>query len=250
MTIESENDLKGLKRIGRVVGLALQEMARQVRPGMTTAELDEIARRLLARAGARSAPMLVYGFPGVACISLNDEAAHGIPGPRVIRPGDLVNIDLSAELDGFFADSAVTVLAPPVDPLKRRLCGCARSALRRGIDAAVAGAPISAIGAACEAEARRCGFNIIRDLPGHGVGRGLHEAPTVPGFYAPGASQPLAEGLVITVEPFLTTGATRVVEQPNGWTLKTRDGSLSAQYEHTIVITRGAPLIITAVDKI
>lgn len=248
MTIENEKDLAGLKKIGRIVALTLREMQTQVKAGMTTAELDAIGGRFLAKHGARSAPFITYGFPGATCISLNHEAAHGIPGERVIRGGDLVNIDVSAEVGGYFADASVTVLIPPVDPVKGRLCDCPRRARRKAIAAARAGQPLNVIGKTIEATARQCGYQVIRDLPGHGVGRGLHENPTVPGFYIPSASQRLREGLVITVEPFLSTGANHVVESGNGWTLETADGSLSAQYEHTIVITRGHPLVITALQ--
>jgi methionyl aminopeptidase len=247
MTVESKVDLEGLKHIGRIIGLAIKEMSKQVKPGMTTANLDEIGKEFLARFGARSAPMLEYNFPGVACISLNDEAAHGIPGERKIQPGDLVNIDLSAELDGYYADSAVTVAIPPVSPVKKKLCACSQAAMYKGIAAARAGQPLHAIGRAIQGEALRCGFSIIQDLPGHGVGRSLHEEPTVWPFFSPFAKEPLVEGLVITVEPFLTTGARRVYEAADGWTLKTSDGSLSAQYEHTIVITHGHAQVITAV---
>ena len=245
MTIENEKDLAGLKKIGRIVALTLLEMQEQVRVRMTTAELDEIGGRCLRKHGARSAPFLTYGFPGTTCISLNNEAAHGVPGKRVIRPGDLVNIDVSAELGGYFADASTTVLVPPIDPLKQKLCECTRTARRKAIASARAGRPLNIIGKTIEAQARRCGFRVIRDLPGHGVGRDLHEEPTVQGFYIPSINQQLTDGLVITIEPFLSTGAQRVVESGNGWTLETPDGSLSAQYEHTIVVTRGHPLIVT-----
>lgn len=247
MSVESEKDWEGLKRVGKVVALTLREMKKQVRPGMTTAEVDEIGNRLLSGYGARSAPRLVYNFPGTTCISLNDEAAHGIPGDRVIRQGDLVNIDVSAELDGYFADTAATIPVPPISPLQWKLCQCAQRALRKAIAAARAGRPIHVIGKTAETTAQRCGFRVIWDLPGHGVGRSIHEEPTVPGFYALWANQPLTEGLVITVEPFLSTGANQVVTAEDGWTLKTLDGSLCVQYEHTIVITRGQPIIVTAV---
>ena len=246
MTVENENDLAGLKKIGRIVALTLREMQTQIKAGMTTAELDNIGGRYLAKHGARSAPFITYGFPGATCISLNNEAAHGIPGERVIRHGDLVNIDVSAELGGYFADASTTVLIPPVEPLKQRLCDCTRRARQRAIASARAGQPLSIIGKNIEATARQCGYQVIRDLPGHGVGRGLHENPTVPGFYIRSAGQRLTEGLVITVEPFFSTGANHVVESGNGWTLETADGSLSAQYEHTIVITRGYPLVMTS----
>ena len=245
MTVENEEDLAGLKKIGRIIALTLQEMRERVRAGMTTAELDDIGGRYLKRYAARSAPFLTYGFPGTTCISLNNEAAHGVPGNRVIREGDLVNIDVSAELDGYYADASTTVLVPPIEPLKQKLCDCTRAARRKAIASARAGRPLNIIGKTIEAEARRCGFQVIRDLPGHGVGRGLHEEPTVPGFYIPSANRRLTEGLVITIEPFLSTGAAHIVEGGNGWTLETVDGSLSAQFEHTIVVTRGRPLVVT-----
>ncbi len=247
MSIESESDLLGLMRIGRIVGLTLQHMRERVRAGMTTAELDAIGAEFLQQNGARSAPIITYNFPGFTCISINDEAAHGIPGERVIQEGDLVNIDVSAELDGFYADTGATVPIPPVAPLQEKLCSFGQSALKQGINAAQAGRPIYEIGRAIESEARRGGFTTIRDLPGHGVGRHLHEPPSVPAFYTRQASERLTDGLVITIEPFVSTGARRIVQMDDGWTLKTPDGSLIAQYEHTVVITRGRPILVTTV---
>lgn len=247
MTVESESDLEGLRRIGRIVAEALKEMKKSVRAGITTAELDEIGRAALERSGARSAPQLVYRFPGATCISINDEAAHGIPGERAVRPGDLVNLDVSAELDGYYADAAVMVVVQPAAKRAQKLARCAQEALHRAISAARAGAPVNAIGQAIEQQARRCGFATLHDLGGHGVGRGLHEQPhDVSSFYNRLDRRRLTEGLVLTVEPFLTTGADHVVTQPDGWTLKTADGGLSAQFEHTIVITRARPIVITA----
>jgi methionyl aminopeptidase len=247
MSIESDQDLVKLKAIGRIVALALREMKTRVRPGITTAELDEVGQRFLEKHGARSAPTLAYNFPGATCISINNEAAHGIPGERVIRKGDLVNIDVSAELDGYFADTGASIPVPPAKPLHQKLCNCTRRALKKAMAAAQAGRPLNEIGKAVESTARRCGFSVIRNLPGHGVGRSIHEDPSVPCVYSPRANQRLTPGLVITIEPFLATGAEQVVEDPDGWTLKTSDGSLVAQYEHTIVITQGRPIIITAV---
>lgn len=246
MSIESEKDLTALKRIGRIVALVLSEMRQRLQPGMTTAELDAIGQAVLDRHGARSAPQLVYSFPAATCISLNDEAAHGVPGDRIIRAGDLVNLDVSAELDGYFADAALTIVVPPISTLKHNLCHWAQRAQRQAIAAAQAGRPINVIGQAAERSARQGGFKIISELTGHGVGRHIHEEPSIPSFNAPWARQHLTEGLVITVEPFLSTGAKHVVTDANGWTLKTPDGSLSAQYEHTIVVTRGRPIIVTA----
>ncbi len=249
MTIESEFDLEGLKKAGRVVALTLQEMLKHVEPGITTAELDAIGAEMLARYGARSAPQVMYDFPGATCICLNTEAAHGIPGDRPIQPGDLVNVDVSAELDGFYGDTAATVLVPPIPAIKQRLVDAARHARGRAIAAARAGRPLNVIGRTVEESARRDGFEVIHDLPGHGVGHLLHEEPTVLNFATRDPGPRLTPGLVITVEPFLTTGARHVAEGPDGWTLSTVDGSLSAQFEHTIVVTRGKPIILTAMSN-
>lgn len=248
MSIETSKDLLSLMKIGRIVGLTLQRMQASVRAGMTTAELDAIGAEFLAQHWARPAPRLVYNFPGVTCISINDEAAHGIPGDRVIHEGDLVNIDVSAELDGYFADTGATVPIPPVPPLKQQLCVGTQAALKSAINAAKAGRPLNAIGKAVESEARRRGFTILRDMCGHGVGRGLHEAPrAVPMYDEPRLKTRLTEGLVITIEPFLSNGAHRTVASKDGWTIRTPNGQLSAQYEHTIVIMKDSPLLVTAV---
>lgn len=246
MTIDSPADLAGLKKIGRIVALAIQRMKENVRPGITTAELDAVGKTALDEFGARSAPQLVYNFPGVTCISVNDEAAHGIPGQRVIQAGDLVNLDVSAELGGYFADAAVTVEVPPVDTRRHNLVHCAQRALQQAIAVARAGQPINGIGRAIEEEALRSGFTTLHDLGGHGVGRGIHEDPhNIACYYNPNDRRMLFEGTVLTIEPFITTGAQRIFTAPNRWTLKTTDGSLSAQFEHTLVITRGKPVVIT-----
>jgi methionyl aminopeptidase len=248
MTIETEEDFQGLQRVGRIVGLTLQKMGRELRPGMTTLELDEIGAQLMARHGARSAPRMTYDFPGSTCISINEEVAHGIPGERVIAPGDVVNIDVSAELDGYVADTGGTFLVAPATPEKLRLCHAARLALRYGMAQAVAGKPINGIGRAVQRVARQKGFRVIRNLGSHGVGRQLHEEPRfIAGYFDPGDRRLLWDGLVITVEPFLATRTDLVEEDGNGWTLKGPRGCLAAQYEHTLVITRGQPVAVTAV---
>ncbi|RPJ36453.1 MAG: type I methionyl aminopeptidase [Chloroflexi bacterium] len=246
MTIDSPDDIVRLKRIGRIVALTLKEMQENVRPGITTAELDEIGAAVLKQHGARSAPQLAYNFPGATCISINDEAAHGIPGSRQVQPGDLVNLDVSAELDEVYADAALTIPVLPVDTQRHNLVLCSQRALKKAIHAARAGQPINVIGRAVENEARGCGFTTIMDLGGHGVGRKIHEEPhNVANYDNPNDHRLLTEGMVLTIEPFITTGARRVYTAADGWTLKTSDGSLSAQCEHTLVITRGKPIIIT-----
>lgn len=248
MTIDSPQDLVGLKRIGRIVGLALKVMKEQVKPGITTAELDALGAALLEQYGARSAPILVYQFPGTTCISVNNEAAHGIPGDRALKAGDLVNLDVSAELDGYFADAAVTVAVTPVDSIRHNLVLCAQRALNKAMATARAGQPLNTIGRAIEEQANGSGFSTLHDLGGHGVGRSIHEDPhNIACYYNPGDQRILKEGMVLTIEPFVTTGAQSVFTDSNNWTLKTSDGSLSAQFEHTLVITKSKPLVLTAI---
>jgi methionyl aminopeptidase len=246
MTVSSQADLTGLKRVGRLVALTLREMQEAARPGMTTAELDAVGAAFLQERGARSAPQLAYGFPGFTCISVNEEIVHGVPGPRALRPGDVVKIDVTAELDGYVADAAVTVLLPPAALEARRLRRCARAAFRRALDAARAGHALAEIGRAVEGEVRRHGFAVLRELTGHGVGRAIHEQPSVPNFYSAATRGRLGEGLVLAVEPIIAARPARVVEEPDGWTLRTHDRCLAAHHEHTVVITRGAPLVVTA----
>jgi methionyl aminopeptidase len=246
MSIDSDKDLEGLRRIGRIVRLALEAMKKRVGAGITTGELDEIGAEVLARHGARSAPRLVYDFPRSICISVNDEAVHGIPGDRVLAPGDLVKLDTTAEKDGYMADAAITVAVTPSAAPARRLAACAQAAFFQAMKAARAGNRVNDIGRAVEAEVKRHGFSVLRDLSGHGIGRSIHEEPSVPNYYDPYSRQILTEGLVLAVEPIIAAGARRTVTDRDGWTVRTSDGSLAAHFEHTIVITRGRPMLLTA----
>jgi methionyl aminopeptidase len=248
MTIDGDDDLAGLARAGRAVAEARDAMLAAVAPGVTTAELDAVGRAVLRAHGARSAPQLAVGFPAATCVSVNDEAAHGIPSPtRVLHAGDLVNVDVSAELEGYWADTGASAGVGSVSPAAARLVAATREAQRDAMTAARAGRPLRQIGRAVQRCARRRGFTVIANLAGHGVGGFLHEPPSVPSVEDPGDDTVLWEGLVLAVEPFLSTGATAAVTDPaDGWTLRTTDGSLSAQFEHTIVVTRGRPLVLTA----
>lgn len=247
MTIETQRDIDGLRRVGRVVAAVLREMLDTIEAGMTTAELDRGGRALLARHGARSAPEVAYNFPGATCISVNEEVAHGIPGPRVIRPGDLVNIDVSAELDGYYADTGGTRVVPPSTPTKDRLCHATKLALQEAVAEARAGNKMNRIGKAVQRVAKLHQFKIIKNLAGHGVGRSLHEEPeSIVGYYEPRDTRELREGMVIAIEPFLSTKTTLVEEAEDGWTLVGSPENLSAQYEHTLIVTRGEPIIVTA----
>lgn len=246
MTIENRADVEALLRVGAVVARARDAMGARVAPGVTTAELDAIGRGILDEHGARSAPELAYGFPAATCISVNDELAHGIPSEeRVLRQGDLVNIDVSAELDGYWADTGASFAVGTVSRKSAGLLWATRQALREAMAEARDGRPIRNIGRAVERRARSSGFHVVRDLCGHGVGRHIHEAPSVPNVARRGDGTRLWEGLVIAIEPFLTTGARTVTEAGDGWTLRTPDGSRGAQYEHTLIVTRGEPIVVT-----
>jgi methionyl aminopeptidase len=246
MSIESPADLTGLRAAGQVVGLTLDALEQRVRPGVTTAELDAVAAKLFAAHGARSAPAIVYGFPGTVLISINDEIVHGVPGSRRIRAGDLVKLDVTAEKDGYVADAARTIVVPPASDRVRRLAQCARAAFEAALPVARAGIRLNEIGRAVEREVRRRGFTVVRGLTGHGVGRTIHELPNVPNEYDPRLTAVLTDGLVLTIEPLISAGSREHEQAADGWTIRTRDRSWSAHHEHTIAITRGAPVILTA----
>jgi len=246
MSITGEQDIEGLKRAGIAVAAARDAMGAHVAPGVTTADLDAIGKEILGRHGARSAPQLAYGFPGTTCISVNDKLAHGIPSPHVLlRAGDLVNIDVSAELNGYWADTGASFPVGVVSAQSSALLSATRQALEDAMAQARAGTPVRTIGRAVERRAKRCGFRVLRNLCGHGVGRFIHEDPSIPNTFNRHDRTLLSEGLVITIEPFLTTGATVAVEDSDGWTLRSPDGSWGAQFEHTLIITRGQPIVVT-----
>src|SRR5579859_4010386 len=226
MSINSPGQLEKLRACGLIVAKALRTISIAVRPGVTTAELAEIGSRVLAENGAQSSPPLVYNFPGDVCISVNDEVVHGIPGDRVIQPGDLVKLDLTAEKDGYHTDSAVSVEVPPSSAQAHRLAHCAAKAFQQAVTAARPGNRTREIGRAVDREVRRRGFHVIPELGGHGVGRTIHEEPSVPNFAAPAARDVLTEGLVITIEPIIAAGTSRITHDADGWTVRTADRSL------------------------
>ncbi|HEY9226995.1 MAG TPA: type I methionyl aminopeptidase [Gemmatimonadaceae bacterium] len=246
MTIQSKSDLASMRAVGRLVALALREMKDAAAPGMTTEQLDDVGAKFLRRHGARSAPQLTYAFPGFNCISVNDEVVHGVPSRRVLRPGDVLKIDVTAELDGYIADSAVTIVLPPVTPRTNNLVQCARAAFKKAMRVAGANVRVAELGRAVEAEVVRWGHSVVRDMCGHGVGRGLHEPPSVPNFFSPFTSGRLEEGLVIALEPIISESPTALIEDDDGWTIRTATGCLAAHYEHTIVIQGDRAEILTA----
>ncbi|MDX5330173.1 MAG: type I methionyl aminopeptidase [Caulobacteraceae bacterium] len=246
MTITRDEELEKLRVIGGIVARTLEAMGKALEPGMTTRELDDLGRALLEREGARPAPELAYGFPGATCISVGPDVAHGIPGDRRIAPGDLVNIDVSAEKDGFFGDTGASFAVPPVAPKIERLCRDGRRAMWSGIRAVRPGAPLNAIGKSIETFARRGGYSLIRNLASHGVGASLHEEPeSLPTWYEPNDRRQITEGMVFTIEPFLSFGEDWVDELADGWTLRPTGGGPAVQYEHSLVATRNGPIILT-----
>jgi methionyl aminopeptidase len=246
MSIETAADLEGMKRAGRVTRLTLDALEANVRIGITTAELDAVAAKVFAIYGARSAPTLVYGFPGHVLLSVNDEIVHGVPGPRRLMRGDLVKLDVTIECDGYIADAARTIVVSRGSEIASRMIACVRAAYRAGLRVARAGVRVNEIGRAIDAEVRRHGFKVVRGLSGHGVGRTIHEEPSVPNEYASSQKDVLTDGLVITIEPMISAGSAEPVEDGDGWTIRTKDGSLAAHHEHTIMITRGEPFVLTA----
>jgi methionyl aminopeptidase len=246
MSIESAGDLEGLREAGRITRLILDALEKHVRTGVSTADLDRIAAAVLAERGARSAPALVYGFPGHALISVNDEVVHGVPGPRRLERGDLVKLDVTVEKNGYFADAARSVIVGRGTDTARRLVACARAAFRAALAVARAGTRVNEIGRAVDQEVRRHGFTVVQGLTGHGVGRTIHEEPSVPNHYDRWQRDVLTDGLVLTIEPLISAGSAATRQDGDGWTVRTQDGSLAAHHEHTLVITRQDPLILTA----
>ncbi|WP_128925973.1 type I methionyl aminopeptidase [Bradyrhizobium guangxiense] len=246
MTISDDNDLTRLQEIGRIVANTLEAMGKALEPGMTTSELDRIGRRLLEVAGARSAPELAYDFPGATCISVSEEIAHGIPGERRIARGDLVNIDVSAEKNGFFADTGASFAVPPVTRAVERLCRDGRRAMWTGLRQGGAGKPMAGIGQAIGTFARKHGYSLVRNLASHGVGLSLHEEPTEIATWPDRSERRImTDGLVFTVEPFLSMGAEWAENGDDPWTLYSSPAAPTVQYEHTVVATKHGPLIVT-----
>ncbi|RNI27937.1 type I methionyl aminopeptidase [Rufibacter immobilis] len=252
MSITNHEDLAGIKAVSEAVGVTLKKMRDYAQPGMSTLELDEYGYEVLKQYGANPAPKLTYGFPGYACISVNHEIAHGIPSAKVIlKEGDLVNVDVSAELNGYYADNGgsfilgqdVQQLGPLVEASKR--------ILQKAIQQIKGGVKISEVGRLIETEAKKAGYKVIRNLVGHGVGRSLHEEPSeIPNYYDRFNTSRFKKNSVVAIETFISTKAALAQESGDGWTYVTKDGSFVAQHEHTILVTDGAPIILTEANQI
>ena len=246
MTIEREEQLEKLRRAGRVVAQTMQAMAAALEPGMTTRELDTLGRALLEKEGARPAPESTYKFPGATCISVSPAIAHGIPGDQVLKAGDLVNIDVSADIDGTYADTGGSFAIPPVTQKIERLCRDGKRAMWSGIRVVKAGGRLNEIGRAIQEFADKNRYTLIRNLASHGVGGALHEEPGhIPTWYEPRDTRRIHEGLVFTIEPFLSTGSHLAVDGDDAWTLFADGGHATVQYEHTLVATRRGPVVVT-----
>ena len=246
MTADSQKDIEHLKAIGRICAETLRRMQGAVRVGMTTRELDEIGRAFLEAEGAHSAPQKMYNFPGATCISLSPVIAHGIPNEHILREGELIHIDVSAELDGYYADTGVSMVVARRERNFEKLIEATKATLMKALRVARAGSPLNGISRTVQNEAKKRGYNVIYDLTGHGIGRRLHEDPKeILNYYNPSDRRILNDGLVLAVEPFLTPGIGRVMEERDGWSLRTSDKAIAAQFEHTIIVTKNEPIILT-----
>ena len=250
MIVKTDEELQALKEIGYICAKVRDTMQEATKPGITTKELDNIAKELFEEHGAISAPIHDEKFPGQTCISVNEEVAHGIPGKRVIREGDLVNIDVSALKNGYYADTGISFVVGEADnPLKQKVCDVALESFDVAMAKVKPGTKLSNIGKAVHATARKNDLTVIKNLTGHGVGQSLHEAPShVMNYYDPKDKTLLKEGVVIAVEPFISSKATFVTEGKNDWAFETKDKSFVAQIEHTVIVTKDGPILTTKID--
>jgi methionyl aminopeptidase len=244
---KSPAELERMHTACELVAAVLTRLQRAVRPGVTTAELDALAEGQIRSAGASPAFKGYHGYPATVCISVNDEVIHGIPSPeRALAEGDIVSLDVGAVLDGFVGDSAITVPVGAVDPRAQALLRVTREALYRAITKMQVGGRVSDIGHAVQQHVERNGFSVVREFVGHGIGAAMHEEPQVANYGPAGRGPRLAEGMVLAVEPMVNVGKAAVRVLQDGWTAVTRDGSLSAHFEHTVAITAAGPWVMTA----
>ena len=243
--IKSEREIEIMRRAGRVVGTVLNELKNSLKPGMKTCELDKMAEKMIIAQGAVPSFKGYHGFPGCACVSVNEEIVHGIPGDRILKEGDIVSLDLGAIVDGFHGDAAVTVGVGRISAEAAGLIAATEQALAEGIKAARSGRRLGDIGAAIQQYAEGHGYGVVREYTGHGIGREMHEKPSVPNYGRPGSGELLKKGMTMALEPMLNMGTWRTRIGPDAWTVSTDDGKLSAHYEHTIVITDGEAEVLT-----
>ena len=246
VVLKTSKELSLLKEAGKISAGALQAAGEAVRPGVSTWEIDRVAYAYIIRHGATPAFLHYSGFPATACISVNDEIIHGIPSKkRILHEGDIVSIDLGAKLHGYVGDNAATFAVGQISPEAQRLIDTTRESLYAGIAQAVAGGRLGDIGHAVQQYCEERGYGVVREYTGHGVGAELHEDPSVPNYGTPGRGIRLLPGMVIAIEPMINEGTAAIRQLSDGWTVKTRDGKLSAHFEHTVAITADGPKILT-----
>jgi methionyl aminopeptidase len=246
---KSAREIEQMRRANVLVADVLAELTDMVRPGVTTAELDAAAERLVRAAGAEPAFKGYRGYPATLCASVNDEVVHGIPADRALAAGDIISLDMGVKLDGFYGDSAVTVPVGAIEPEVERLLTITREALHKGIAQARPGGRVSDIGHAIQEHVEAAGFSVVREFVGHGIGAQLHEEPQIANYGEPGRGPRLAEGMVLAIEPMVNMGRPAVKVLRDGWTAVTRDGSLSAHFEHTVAVTKNGPVVLTERSK-
>jgi len=243
----SAAELAKMREAGRLVADVLTRLAAGVKPGISTADLDDLAERIIKAAGGTPAFKGYHGYPATICASINDEVIHGIPsGRRVLREGDIISLDVGASLNGYFGDSAVTVSVGRVDEEAERLLRVTEESLYKAIEQVRPGGRVSDIGHAVQRHVEAHGFSVVREFVGHGIGQEMHEEPQVPNYGDAGRGPRLAEGMVLAIEPMVNAGKPAVKVLSDGWTAVTKDRSLSAHFEHTVAVTAGAPWILTA----
>ena len=246
IVLKTTRELALMREACRISAGALKAAGEAVQPGVTTAEIDKIAYDYIVKQGAKPNFLNLYGFPATACISINDEVIHGIPDKkRVIQEGDIVSIDLGAAIEGYNGDNAATFAAGKISPEAQRLCDVTRESLYEGISKALAGGRLGDIGYAIQSYCEKHGYGVVRSFTGHGIGKKLHEDPSVPNYGTPGRGVRLLPGMTIAIEPMINQGVPGVKTMSDGWTVKTADGKLSAHFEHTIAITSNGPVILT-----
>jgi len=247
--IKSRSEIATMRRAGSVVASILKTLSKEIRPGMTTGQLDDIAVRELTRYGAAPSFKGYRGFPATLCVSINEEIVHGIPGERVIQEGDIVSLDFGAIVDGFHGDAALTVGVGNISPQTKQLLETTRGSLEAGIDVARDGAHLSDVSAAIQYYVESRGFSVVREYTGHGIGRELHEDPQIPNFGPPGYGPVLRKGMTVAIEPMVNIGGWQTKVKNNHWTVVTADGNHSAHFEKTIAITDGEAEVLTPWDQ-
>ncbi len=246
--LKTKAEIELMKVAGQVAGRALQEVAKAIAPGVTTKDLDKVAENFIRKNGGKPTFIGYRGYPASLCVSINNEVVHGIPGPRKLKAGDVVSIDVAATVDGFVGDTATTVIVPPAPKDAEKLVKVTAQSLQAAIDVMRPGNRLGDIGAAVQKVAESNGFGVVRDFVGHGIGRRMHEEPAVANYGNAGSGLRLEPGLVLAVEPMVTLGDWHVRVLKDGWTVVTEDGSLAAHFEHSIAITEDGPIVLTQVD--